>query len=390
MARGSAEKGRKSRTTVGTRRAETRKGGGYGRRKYTEGGAHCSVEKQTHEVLPMATRIAHKTLPKDNPNSEHSKPGNAKQIAFKNWFDAVVELGLPKIRKDFVTKVRKYTPDGSHEICQTEENATKNRYDDVNLLDKTRVKVNINPDKDDYIHASMVEVHSELSYICAQGPMDNTIAQFWLMCIQEDVKVILQLCQNIEDGKEKCSEYMADGKSDWVTYGCVQVKQIDSQKNVAGTKKVNRTKVEVKFEDKTHSVTHLLYSGWPDHGVPESVSTCREVRNMVHKLYEKKPIVIHCSAGIGRTGTFVAIEMVCHRLMKEEDFNFSMMDIIKKLRDQRMHAVQNDQQYAFVYRCVIEVLIAEDCLSRNSRVIQFIQEFEDMVERKKKQRANKD
>uniref|UniRef100_A0A1I7S3R8 Protein-tyrosine phosphatase n=2 Tax=Bursaphelenchus xylophilus TaxID=6326 RepID=A0A1I7S3R8_BURXY len=219
--------------------------------------------------------------------------------------------------------------------------------------------------------------------------MENTVAQFWLMCIQEDVRVILQLCQNTEDGKEKCSEYMTGGKLDWVTYGPVQVKQVDYQKNVAGTKKVNRTKIQVKFNDKVHSCTHLLYAGWPDHGVPESVATCREVRNLVHKYYEKKPIVIHCSAGVGRTGTFVAIEMVCYKLMHEENANFTMLELVKNLREQRMHAVQNDQQYCFIIRCVIEILVAEDCLSRNPRVIQFIQDFEEMVERKKKQRAAK-
>jgi protein tyrosine phosphatase len=94
---------------------------------------------------------------------------------------------------------------------------------DVYLLDKTRVKVTINPDSDDYIHASFVEVSSELTYICAQGPLENTITQFWLMCVQEDVKVILQLCKFVEDGKEKCCNYLPSD-SDTASFGCVEVK----------------------------------------------------------------------------------------------------------------------------------------------------------------------
>jgi protein tyrosine phosphatase len=93
----------------------------------------------------------------------------------------------------------------------------------VYLLDKTRVKIRINPDNDDYIHASFVDVSKDLTYICAQGPMENTTHQFWLMCIQEDVRVILQLCQNSEDGSEKCSKYVPTG-SDSVNFGPVQVK----------------------------------------------------------------------------------------------------------------------------------------------------------------------
>jgi len=318
--------------------------------------------------------------------SDHSKGMTEVQRACKLWFDKLQKRGLRGVREEFIESVKKYSPDLSTNECNQEYNIVKNRYDDVYLLDDTRVKVLLNPDNDDYIHASWVKVNSELRYICAQGPLVNTIHQFWLMCIQEEVKVVLQLCQNVEEGKEKCCEYLPKTTS-WTTFGPVQVKILKSGVNVPGTKKVTKTTIQCKFEDKENTLTHILYFGWPDHAVAESVPTCREVRNLVHKLYDRKPVVAHCSAGLGRTGSFVAIDMACHKLLNERNGGFSMVELMKDLRNQRMLAVQNDQQYCFIYRCVIEILIAEEGLPKTNEVSRFIQSYEDMLLRKKKARV---
>ncbi|KHN71459.1 Receptor-type tyrosine-protein phosphatase beta [Toxocara canis] len=132
---------------------------------------------------------------------------------------------------------------------------------------------------------------------------------------------------------------------------------------------------------------HILYSGWPDHSVPESISVCKEVRSLVHKYAEKKPTVVHCGAGIGRTGAYVAVEMALYRLERKE--MVVMSELIKDLREQRMGAIQNDQQYLFVFRMVIEVLLSEDLLVKNQRVIDFIKEYDDLIKRKRLERAKK-
>ncbi|VDN43282.1 unnamed protein product, partial [Gongylonema pulchrum] len=87
-------------------------------------------------------------------------------------------------------------------------------------------------------------------------------------------------------------------------------------------------------------LVHIGYYGWPDHCPADSPAVCREVLGLVHKFYAKKPIIVHCSAGIGRTGTFVAVEMAMEKLRKQEVC--SIADIAKRLRQQRMHAIQND------------------------------------------------
>ncbi|KAI6215638.1 hypothetical protein M3Y94_00408500 [Aphelenchoides besseyi] len=350
------------------------------RRKYTEGErVACSIDKNT------AGREHKPSIQQAEPNQakfEHSKPANAKQRACRQWFDGVALKGVRGIRSEFVQQVQKYKNlELSMRAGDEAANMSKNRFDDVHLIDKTRVKVSINPEGDDYIHASYVNVSPELQFICSQGPLTTTIHQFWLMCIQEDVK----LCKNVENGEEKCAEYFATDSSDWSEFGPVQVRVLEKGQPVAGMRKVVKTKIEAKFDSRTAIVTHVLFHGWPDHGMAESLPTCRELRTLVHKLHQQKPVIVHCAAGIGRTGTFTAVEMICQKLLVQQTAEFTVVDLIKELRSQRFKAVQNDRQYLFIHRCVLEIVIADDGLAKSNDVVEFIKKFDDFVERKKKE-----
>uniref|UniRef100_A0A1I7ZA55 TYR_PHOSPHATASE_2 domain-containing protein n=1 Tax=Steinernema glaseri TaxID=37863 RepID=A0A1I7ZA55_9BILA len=208
------------------------------------------------------------------------------------------------------------------------------------------------------------------------------------MVLQEKSKVVLQLCNFFEEDKEKCAEYFPNESegSGWKAYGAVEVRAVERQANIPTMKKVVKTKLQVKYKDEVHDVLHILYGGWPDHSVAESVTCCREVHALIHKIYDRKTIVAHCSAGIGRTGTFVAIEMCLHRILVENDMTFTVPDVVKVLRDQRYKAIQNDQQYVFVFRAVIDILVAEGSLDKNERVLSFISEYDELVARKKAER----
>ncbi|TKR94571.1 hypothetical protein L596_008836 [Steinernema carpocapsae] len=311
-----------------------------------------------------------------------------KHAAAERFMDSVADVGMRGIRKEFILQVRGYVSNKSAATWKEEVSKDKNRYEDVPLLDETRVKLKNNAG-DDYIHASYVKVHDELTYICAQGPIQSTIPHFLMMCVQEKTKVILQLCNFHEDGSEKCAEYLpseSDG-TDWKTFGAVEIRATDRQTNVPAMKKVVKTKLQIKYKDETHELSHILYGGWPDHCPPESVSTCREIRALIHKVYDKKPIIAHCSAGIGRTGTFVAIEMALHRILTLADASFTIPEIVKELREQRMKAIQNDQQYVFVYRSTIDILLHEDILEKSDKVVAFITDYDELVARKKAVRA---
>ncbi|CAG9532737.1 unnamed protein product, partial [Cercopithifilaria johnstoni] len=262
-------------------------------------------------------------------------------------------------------------------------------YDDIKLEDKTRVKLKkTSNSNDDYIHASYVTVSNDLTYICAQGPLPNTVQDFWIMAIQEETNVILQLCQNKEDEHEQCSEYLPNESTGWKEYGAVRVRITEPTSGIVTLRKVTRTKIEASYSNKTQEVTHIAYTGWPDHSVPDSPVTCCEIYTLLHKYYGKKPIIVHCSAGVGRTGTFVAVEMIMEKLRRNE--TCIVVDVTRKLREQRLHAVQNDLQYLFIYRLVIELLVEEGLLSRDQQVIDFLKEYDSLIARKKRERMLKD
>ncbi|EJW85393.1 protein-tyrosine phosphatase containing protein [Wuchereria bancrofti] len=241
---------------------------------------------------------------------------------------------------------------------------------------------------DDYIHASYVTVSSDLTYICAQGPLLNTIQDFWIMAIQEETNVILQLCQQKENDREQCSDYLPNETAGWKEYGAVRVRITEPTSGIVTLKKVTRTKIEASYSDKIQEVVHIAYAGWPDHFVPDSASTCREIYTMLHKYYGRKPIIVHCSAGIGRTGTFVAVELAMAKLRNNE--TCIVVDVTKKLREQRLHAIQNDLQYLFIYRMMVELLIEEGLLSRDQHAIDFLKDYDSLITRKRKERILKD
>uniref|UniRef100_A0A1I7VXC3 Protein-tyrosine phosphatase n=1 Tax=Loa loa TaxID=7209 RepID=A0A1I7VXC3_LOALO len=144
-------------------------------------------------------------------------------------------------------------------------------------------------------------------------------------------QVILQLCQHKENDREQCSEYLPNETTGWKEYGAVRVRITEPTSGVVTLKKVARTKIEASYSDKTQELVHIAYAGWPDHSVPDSTSTCREIYSMLHKYYGRKPIIVHCSAGIGRTGSFVAVELAMAKLRKNE--TCIVVDITRKLRE---------------------------------------------------------
>ncbi|CAG9531277.1 unnamed protein product [Cercopithifilaria johnstoni] len=337
---------------------------------------------------PIGKKFVHKTVEKSTKAISTQKYSEQhRKTPYDLWVDQIIDMGIRNIRREFVTSVRMYNSSGTTNAWEADKNYDKNRYEDIKLLDKTRVVLKDTPNDEDYYHASYVQINENIKFICAQGPLPNTIEDFWCMVIQEDSKVIIQLCQWSEDGKIQCTEYFPSNDLEWKDYGAIHVKIVEKTISMAQLRKVYQTKIQVVYKNKKHEVLHLLYGGWPDHFVPESIPVCREVRTLTLKLSEKRPIIVHCSAGVGRTGAFAAVFMAIDRIKRTE--NLSIADIVKELRDQRMHSVQNDQQYLFIYRMVIDILLAEDLLIKTPDIISLIKEYDDLIARKRQERNQK-
>ncbi|KAH7720155.1 Protein-tyrosine phosphatase containing protein [Aphelenchoides avenae] len=344
-------------------------------------GPHCSVQPIKNGL--NFQRAAPKTRipsPASSSRTDLNSVPSENMSAARAWFQGMNDKGVKGIRRDYVSYVRAYVPEGTTRAY--ESHMDKNRFVDIFLLDHSRVK--LDKLRDDYIHASRVKIADDVQYICAQGPLDNTVEDFWHMVLQERTKVIVQLCRSAKGGEEESDEYFVAGNGKAEKYHSVTV-HTKTHKRLHHLREVTKSELVVKYKDQSHKVVHYLYDAWPVHFVPDSAVAFRELHNLVAKDRGKAPVVVHCCAGVGRAGTFVAAEMVLHMLLERKSLDMTVIDIVKRLRDRRMHAVQTDTQYLFMYRCVLEVLQAAQELSGMPEVDEFVRDYNELIQRKRKE-----
>uniref|UniRef100_A0A0B7AHF1 protein-tyrosine-phosphatase n=2 Tax=Arion vulgaris TaxID=1028688 RepID=A0A0B7AHF1_9EUPU len=236
------------------------------------------------------------------------------------------------------------------DVGKKENNLKKNRYKDILPYDDHRVVLNIlEGDQDsDYINASKLKgVRGTGGYIATQGPLAMTVNDFWRMIWEYNVEIIFMACRIVESGKIKCKQYWNDqGKSE--EFGNITVYTETEEKIMSDC--VQRNFQVVKGDEVRH-VTQYHYSGWPDHGIPDDAGHIRDMIGFMRQTrhIDQAPLLVHCSAGCGRTGAIIAIDHVW-TILEEGKFDekFSLFDLICNFREQRMSIVQTAEQYALV------------------------------------------
>ena len=239
-------------------------------------------------------------------------------------------------------------------------NKKKNRYSDILPYDFSRVKLEAidNDPNTDYINASFIKGYTgEDEYIACQGPKEETTFDFWRMVEQYNINIIIMLTQLVEKGKEKCHQYFPTIRETF-RYEKMTIKCISELDYRSYTQ---RTLVLQK-ENKKRNITHLHFKDWPDHDVPEDfdpmIHFCQVIRRNI--LANKGYIVIHCSAGIGRTGTLIAIDILLQHL--RDNRKLDVFGTVYRLRHHRINMVQKESQYAYIYNCIKQVLKNPYCL----------------------------
>ncbi|OAF66191.1 hypothetical protein A3Q56_06082 [Intoshia linei] len=226
------------------------------------------------------------------------------------------------------------------------KNSMLNRYYDVPCIDRTRVK--LKPNKfitSNYIHANYVDLgqHSR-ALILTQGPLPLTISHFWNMIWCEDCYIIVMTTRCIEKNREKCSKYWPD-KDEEINFGDIEVKCIHSTEN---EKTIDST-FQLKRNNKTKFVYHMLYKNWPDLGSPDVANFLEFISQLYITIQSKLgqgTCLIHCSAGIGRSGTVAVILNVIENIQTQK--KFEIIEKFKLVRSQRAAAVQSANQYIFI------------------------------------------
>lgn len=325
-------------------------------------------------------------------------------------------------------------------ICNKE----KNRYVNILPCDSTRVRLVpiAGVDGSDYINANFIDGVTDRAYIATQGPLPHTRGDFWRMVWENTSTIVVMLGKEKENERVKVDRYWPEEGEGSLHFSGLKVTLVDkrydqelgiavrrlritrvnshpstlqhvhtntnlvhsnSNQNIHGNSNVNNTNTNTNTntnntnhqnnnEQEFRDVIHYQYEGWPDHGVPDSAAPIRKLVRIIEQeraltisQYPWSPMVVHCSAGVGRTGTFITVHMTLLRLFQEMNADssgqqqqslshstsslssstrsssnlslvtkFNLYDTVLKLRKQRPGMVQQQEQYIFCYEAVAE------------------------------------
>ncbi|XP_062581733.1 receptor-type tyrosine-protein phosphatase alpha-like [Saccostrea cucullata] len=236
-------------------------------------------------------------------------------------------------------------------VAVTSENRPKNKYKNIYPYDETRVKLE-GSGRADYINASYIHGYVTVrSYIAAHGPLVNTIDDFWMMVWNERSGKIVMLTNLIEDDKVKCIQYWPEEEK--IIAGNLTIEMVDMENFSDLTIRT----FCLKNGTEKRLVRHLHFTAWPDKGVPLYASSLVHFHSKVKITTSqgKGPIIVHCSAGIGRTGTFIALDYLIQQA-KESEY-VDVFGCVEILRRQRVNTVQTLEQYIFVHNALLEALM---------------------------------
>ncbi|KAK5866709.1 hypothetical protein PBY51_011269 [Eleginops maclovinus] len=239
------------------------------------------------------------------------------------------------------------------------ENRGKNRYNNIHPYDSTRVKLSCVDDdpSSDYINASyMPGNNSRREYVAAQGPLPGTKDDFWKMVWEQNVTNMVMVTQCVEKGRVKCDHYWPLDHEP-LYYGDLIVRMLSESVLPEWTIR----EFNMCSEDQvSRLVRQFHYTVWPDHGVPETTQSLiqfvRTVRDYVNRSPGSGPTVVHCSAGVGRTGTFMVLDQVLQQLECRDSVD--LFGSVLQLRLHRCHMVQTEGQYLYLHQCIRDVLRA--------------------------------
>ncbi|XP_048881781.1 tyrosine-protein phosphatase non-receptor type 2-like isoform X2 [Brienomyrus brachyistius] len=255
-------------------------------------------------------------------------------------------------------EIRNQSHECSYRVAKYPENRNLNRYRDVSPYDHSRVK--LKHSENDYINASLIVMdEAQRSYILTQGPLRNTCGHFWLMIWEQGTKAVIMLNRIMEKGSEKCAQY-------WPSVQGCEMSFQDTNFTVKLISEDDKSYYTIRVLELQHMGTgesreiyHFHYTTWPDFGVPESPASFLnflfKVRESGSLETEYGPSVVHCSAGIGRSGTFSLVDTCLVLMEKRKDP--STVDIQKVLLDMRryrMGLIQTPDQLRFSYMAVKE------------------------------------
>ncbi|XP_059136761.1 receptor-type tyrosine-protein phosphatase V-like [Peromyscus eremicus] len=297
----------------------------------------------SHELIPYSLRRTHRPIPIHSfRQSYEAKSAHAHQAFFQE-FEELKEVGREQPRLE----------------AEHPDNTTKNRYPHVLPYDHSRVRLSqlAGEPHSDYINANFIPGYSHpQEFIATQGPLKKTLEDFWRLVWEQQVHVIIMLTVGMENGRVLCEHYWP-ANSTPVTHGHITIHLLAEEPEDEWTRREFQLQHDVQQIQRR--VRQLQFTTWPDHSVPEAPSSLLTfvelVREQVQVTQGKGPTLVHCSAGVGRTGTFVALLRLLRQL--EEEPVVDVFNTVYMLRLHRPLMIQTPSQYIFLHSCLLKKIL---------------------------------
>lgn len=315
------------------------------------------------------------TSPASSPERDSSKDDRKGNMLLEEFIQHLCQKGRKGLYEEYAD-IKSKPLEGTFNIAKLKPNQPKNRYSDVLCYDHSRVKLKCPTDQPslDYVNANYVDgFQQEKAFISTQGPLPKTFSDFWQMVWEQKSLLIVMTTRTIERSRGKCGQYWPKQEETSVNYGDFNIfnNGVEHFKDFILSSLV-LTDLKTEF---CREVVHLQFISWPDYGVPHSALAMLTFRDKVREQQARAlqtlgtewkghprgpPIIVHCSAGIGRTGTFITLDICIQQL--EATGTIDVRGTVEKIRSQRAHSIQMPDQYVFCHLALLEYALSRGLL----------------------------